>query len=339
MAVVIKDRVKVTTTTTGTGTYTLGSAVTGYRDFSVIGDGNQTHYAITDNFDWEVGIGTYTASGTTLSRDTILESSNSNNAVNWASGSKTIFATYSSQRAIYVDGTDVVSPNNAVLGVANGGTGASSLTANNVILGDGTSPVQFVAPGTSGNVLTSNGTTWTSSTPSETFPSGSKLLFRQTAAPTGWTKDTSNYNNHAIRVVTGTAATGGTQDFTTAFTGQTVTGTISASGGSVGSTTLAMANLPFNNADFNHTTTNATNWYFVIGGIGNMVVQGTIIGGVYRNGGAVAGGANSIQNPTFTLGGGGGSHTHGAPSGSTGFTGSTLPLAVKYFDVITATKN
>ena len=51
------------------------------------------------------------------------------------------------------------------LAVADGGTGTSSLTANNVILGNGTSAVQFVAPGSSGNVLTSNGTTWTSSTP------------------------------------------------------------------------------------------------------------------------------------------------------------------------------
>lgn len=51
------------------------------------------------------------------------------------------------------------------LGIANGGTGATTLTANNVILGNGTSALQFVAPGTSGNVLTSNGTTWESSTP------------------------------------------------------------------------------------------------------------------------------------------------------------------------------
>jgi hypothetical protein len=49
--------------------------------------------------------------------------------------------------------------------VANGGTGATTLTANNVILGNGTSAVQFVAPGANGNVLTSNGTTWQSTTP------------------------------------------------------------------------------------------------------------------------------------------------------------------------------
>ena len=75
MAFVIKDRVKETTTTTGTGTLTLAGALSGFEAFSEIGDGNNTYYACTDNVDFEVGIGTYTATGTTLSRDTILESS------------------------------------------------------------------------------------------------------------------------------------------------------------------------------------------------------------------------------------------------------------------------
>jgi hypothetical protein len=75
MAFVIKDRVKETTTTTGTGTLTLAGALTGFDAFSEIGDGNNTYYACTDGTNFEVGIGTYTASGTTLSRDTIFESS------------------------------------------------------------------------------------------------------------------------------------------------------------------------------------------------------------------------------------------------------------------------
>lgn len=101
MALIVKDRVKETTTTTGTGTVTLAGASEGFQAFSVIGDGNTTYYTITDGTDWEVGIGTYTASGTTLSRDTILESSNSGSAVNWAAGDKDVFITYPAEQAVY----------------------------------------------------------------------------------------------------------------------------------------------------------------------------------------------------------------------------------------------
>ena len=106
MALVLKDRVKETTTTTSTGTYTLAGAVTGYQSFSVVGNGNTTYYTVTNGTDWEVGIGTYTASGTTLSRDTILESSNAGAAVNWGSGSKDVFLTYPAEKAVTADGVN-----------------------------------------------------------------------------------------------------------------------------------------------------------------------------------------------------------------------------------------
>ena len=102
MPLVIKDRVKETSTTTGTGTITLAGAATGFQSFSAIGNGNTTFYtiALVGGSQWEVGIGTYTSSGTTLSRDTILSSSNSGNAVDFSAGTKDVFVTYPSERAI-----------------------------------------------------------------------------------------------------------------------------------------------------------------------------------------------------------------------------------------------
>lgn len=102
MPLVVRDRVKVITTTTGTGTLTLGSAVTGFQDFSVIGNGNTTYYTITDvaTGAWEVGIGTYTSSGTTLSRDIVLSSSNAGSLVNFGAGDKDVFVTYPAGRSV-----------------------------------------------------------------------------------------------------------------------------------------------------------------------------------------------------------------------------------------------
>lgn len=103
MALVLKDRVKETSTTTGTGTYTLAGAVTGFEAFSEVGDGNTTYYCCTDGTDFEVGIGTYTASGTTLTRTTILQSSNSDNAVNWTAGTRTLFCTLPAEKMVFND--------------------------------------------------------------------------------------------------------------------------------------------------------------------------------------------------------------------------------------------
>jgi hypothetical protein len=91
---VYKDRVGQATTTTGTGTYSLGSALTNFQAFDVIGDGNACHYVAKNNFDWEVGIGTVTVgSPSTLARTAILASSNSGSAVDWVAGTKTLFLT------------------------------------------------------------------------------------------------------------------------------------------------------------------------------------------------------------------------------------------------------
>jgi hypothetical protein len=130
MAFVIKDRVKETTTTTGTGTVTLLGAVSGFEAFSSIGNTNTTYYAIVHQSanEWEVGIGTYTLSGTTLARTTVLSSTNSDAAVDFAAGTKDVFVTYPADKAVYVS----ASP--AFIDVSVGGalTGVSAAFTNHV---------------------------------------------------------------------------------------------------------------------------------------------------------------------------------------------------------------
>jgi hypothetical protein len=104
MALVLKDRVKETSTSIGTGTITLAGSPTGFRSFADIGNGNTTYYTIAGNSEWEVGLGTYTASGTTLSRDTVLSNSLGTTAlINFSAGSKDVFVTYPSGKAILGD--------------------------------------------------------------------------------------------------------------------------------------------------------------------------------------------------------------------------------------------
>ena len=104
MALVINDRVKETSTTTGTGTIDLAGAETGYEGFVAgVGNGNTTYYAIELNSanEWEVGIGTVTdAAPDTLSRDTIISSSNGDAAVNFSAGTKNVFCTLPAKKTI-----------------------------------------------------------------------------------------------------------------------------------------------------------------------------------------------------------------------------------------------
>lgn len=138
MALVLKDRVKETTTTTGTSSaYALAGAVTGFQSFtSVLSNADTTYYCCTDGTSFEIGLGTFTSSGTTLARTTILESSNSNNAVDWASGTRDIFITQPAEKAVFlnasdnlelsgtaqINGANGVSISTGVVGIKNGGT-------------------------------------------------------------------------------------------------------------------------------------------------------------------------------------------------------------------------
>jgi hypothetical protein len=147
------------------------------------------------------------------------------------------------------------------------------------------------------------------------------MIFGQTNAPTGFTKLT-NLDNYALRVVSGTASTGGSVGFTTAFASQTPTGSVSitAVSGSAGATTLSTPQIPAHS----HT---AVTW----DGPGQPTRRFGFANGTNP-------GANTL--PTNNTGGGG-SHTHpfSFSSGSGTFTGNAINLAVQYVDVIRATKD
>jgi len=146
MALVVADRVQETTTTTGTGTYTLAGAKAGFQSFGAVGDGNTTYYACTDGTDYEVGIGTYTATGTTLARTTIIESSNSDAAVNWGAGSKDIFVTAPADktllvgRNLYADNPSTpTAPSATGTNAVAIGSGASATSSSSFSFGQGAS--------------------------------------------------------------------------------------------------------------------------------------------------------------------------------------------------------
>jgi len=127
MAIVVADRVKETTTTTGTGTVTLLGAATGFQSFAVIGNANLTYYTIAGQTgsEWEVGIGTYTSSGTTLARTTVLANSSATqpSALSFSAGTKDVFVTYpaigSSTSGVIVQ-SDTVSQSTTISTGSNG---------------------------------------------------------------------------------------------------------------------------------------------------------------------------------------------------------------------------
>jgi hypothetical protein len=191
MGIVVYDREQETTSTTGTGSVTLLGAVTGYQSFAVVGNGGQTYYCIADQggANWEVGIGTYSTTGPSLARTTVLASSNSGSLVNFTSGTKTVFITYPAEKNVT---TDSIYTDHAFSGTYNGdgavldyvtGEGRISVgPADNLTFyngGVGTTPMASFNRygafgvgsglnfGTTGQVLQSNGTSappsWSSS--------------------------------------------------------------------------------------------------------------------------------------------------------------------------------
>ena len=164
MALVVADRVKETSTTAGTGTLTLAGASIGFRSFADIGNGNTTYYSIVDSTagTWEVGIGTYTSSGTTLSRDTVLSNSSGTTAkISFAANSKDVFSTYPASKAVYEDSVNTAYAEQVA-------------SSNGIVLNKLTVATTFSIP--SGYSAMSAGPITINSGVSVTVPSGSKWV-------------------------------------------------------------------------------------------------------------------------------------------------------------------
>ena len=193
MALVVADRVLETTNSPGLGSATLLGSTTGYTTFSsAIGNGNTTFYCIVDQSgpNWEVGIGTYSSIGNTLSRTTVLSSSNGGSAVNFNLGTQNVFVTYPSEKSIFIDASgNTYVPNLGATTPSTGAfttlstTGLASLnslsTANATITGGSISGVSLTLYSLNstpiGNTTPSTGSFTNVTTPKVTFPTGQTI--------------------------------------------------------------------------------------------------------------------------------------------------------------------
>jgi hypothetical protein len=268
MALVLKDRVKEITTTTGTGTITLAGVSLGYQAFSVIGDGNTTYYCIAgrETSEFEVGIGTYTLSGTTLSRTTILSSSNAGSAVNFSAGTKDVFVVYPAGKSVNQDASGVTTIASSVLTTTdiNGGT------IDGTAIG-GTTPAAgaFTTLSSTGGVTTGNDVNGVS------VLTVADTAIRAASAGSIYLDGNGAGGHVYVRPHYASAVNVG--DFSA--TGLAVTGTIST-------TNAAATNTQFLTSG---TTTTAANWAQITNTGGNMLV------GIDSSTGAVLAGGNYVS--------------------------------------------
>ena len=155
MALVINDRVKETTTTTGTGALSLGGAVTGFEAFSAgVGNSNTTYYAISHQTadEWEVGLGTLDGDSSDLTRTTVISSSNSDSAVDFAAGTKDVFCTIPASKLVYEDAN-----NDATIGRNLTVTGDLTITGDDLTMNTNTSGAALIGDGTNFNPVAISG--------------------------------------------------------------------------------------------------------------------------------------------------------------------------------------
>ena len=325
MALVLKDRVKQTTTTTGTGTLTLSGTVTGFNTFSVIGDGNTTYYAIVNTLagEWEVGYGTYTAAGTTLTRTTVLESSNGNALVNFSAGSKDVFVTYPAEKAVFLNDYDNVelsgTPTAPTAAVGTNTTQlATTAFVNSEIANDAPTKTGGGASGTWGiNITGSSGST------ANTLTRGSYLTgnnFNGSAATT-WAVDATSANtaskvvardasgDFSARTITVSSGVSGV-DATGDASSVTIDAGNSTSNGVGGDMTITAGNTPSTTAAKNggDTIISGGNNTSATGGYGASLTLygGTAVvglGGQARLSSGASKGTNIDGSPTYIFGG------------------------------------
>ena len=215
MALVLADRVQETTTTSGTGSVTLAGAVSGFQTFAVIGNGNTCYYTIVNGSAWEVGIGTYSTTGPTLARTTVLSNSNGNTSPITLSGGSNVFVTYPSEKSINLDASDNASPLGTIasgtwqgttIGVAYGGTGVTTSSgANSVMLRDANQNVAVNRLNQANtSVAAAGGTTnlTTASTYSQTLTGTGSQSFQLPDATTLATGVAFVFNNNATGALT-----------------------------------------------------------------------------------------------------------------------------------------
>ena len=158
MALVLADRIKESTTVTSTGPATLLGAATGFQDFSVLGNGSTTYYCISDQTgaNWEVGLGTYSTTGPTLTRTTILSSSNSGSAVNFGAGTKDIFVTIPAGKGVWTDSSNNVTLPAGLTSTVATGTAPFTVTSTtavaNLSIGGNAGTATALAGGVTGSV-------------------------------------------------------------------------------------------------------------------------------------------------------------------------------------------
>lgn len=358
------NRAYMTTSTTGTGTITLGSAVTNYQTFSDAGivDSDEVRYLIEDGTDWEIGVGVYTSSGTTLSR-TVSESTNSDSAIS-LSGSAVVaviaaaedfdsdsITNSSTQTGTTVtDALDNCQPLDTVLTnttasfttaqetkLSNIETSATADQSDSEIETAYNNQVSVVGQAEAEAGASSTVRRWTALRVAQAIaaletdndiPSGTLMLFQQTSAPTGWTKQTT-HNDKALRVVSGTASSGGSVAFSTVFA-KTATDGHSLTEAETGQHDHALSGGISTDGSHDHGVTTLNARANASNGANTTLTRANSGTGSSSNYPfALSADGSHDHSDTFSIGnaGSGSSHTHG------------MDIRVHYVDLIIASKD